>query len=71
MLSDDEIRERIAQAYGAQFTSCQRLLELAQANFAKWSGRAVKRGADRIILAEIARATDVRRLAAAMPRRIR
>jgi hypothetical protein len=57
MLSDDEIRERIAQAYGAQFTSCERLLEHAQAEMTKWSGRAVKRGADRIILAEIARGT--------------
>lgn len=57
MLSDDEIRERIAKAYAAQFTSCEQLLEHAHSEMTDWSGRAVKRGADRIILAEIARGT--------------
>ena len=57
MLSDEEIRGRIADAYGPQLTSCQRLLALAQDEMANWSGRPVKRGADRIVLAEVARAT--------------
>jgi hypothetical protein len=57
MLSDDEIRRRIAKVYGPRLTSCDQLLTHAQSEMAHWSGRAVKRGADRISLAEIARAT--------------
>lgn len=57
MLTDDEIHERIADAYGSQLASCELLLALAHNEMATWSGRAVKRGADRIILAEVARAT--------------
>jgi hypothetical protein len=57
MLSDEEIRSRIAESYGPQITSCDRLLTLARNEMANWSGRPVKRGADRIILAEVSRAT--------------
>lgn len=57
MLSDEEIRSRIAESYGPQLRSCDRLLTLAQNEMANWSGRPVKRGADCIILAEVSRAT--------------
>jgi Family of unknown function (DUF5677) len=56
-LTDDEIRMCIIETYGSQLKACRDLLALAHNELGAWSGRAVKRGADRIIVAEAARAT--------------
>jgi hypothetical protein len=56
-LTDDEVRELIAQKYDGQLAACRELLEFATAEIQTWSGRPVKRGADRIIVLEASRAT--------------
>lgn len=47
----------IRDHHGAELDACQRLLDFAVAELQAWSGRPAKQGADRIILAEAARAT--------------
>jgi hypothetical protein len=56
-LSDEEVRRFIEHTYASELDGCRRLLEFAITELHAWSGRAVKRGADRIIIAEGARAT--------------
>lgn len=56
-LTDDDVRELIAQKYDAQLAACRALLEFATVEIQAWSGRPVKRGADRIIVLEASRAT--------------
>lgn len=56
-LTDDEVRAYIAREYGDQLAACRRLLEFGTDELQAWSGRAVKRGADRIIVLEAFRAT--------------
>ena len=56
-LTDDDVRARIAETYGEQLDACRTLLEFGIGELQAWSGRAIKRGADRIIVAEAARAT--------------
>jgi hypothetical protein len=56
-LSDAEIRSRISERYGAELAACRELLDLAVARFQSWTGRPIKRGADRITVVEAARAT--------------
>lgn len=54
---DDVVQKMIRERFGEQVAACSSLLELAFAELSAWSGRPIKRGADRIILAEAARAT--------------
>lgn len=56
-LRDDDVRALISKAYGGQLSACAELLEFAISEVQSWSGRPVKRGADRIIIFEAARAT--------------
>jgi Family of unknown function (DUF5677) len=56
-LTDDDVRALIAEEYGDELAACNELLEFAIKEVQHWSGRPVKCGADRIILAEAARAT--------------
>src|SRR5688500_5735965 len=56
-LSDAEVRRRIKETYASELQACRRLLEFATRELHAWSGRPLKRGADRIIIAEAARAT--------------
>jgi hypothetical protein len=56
-LTDDEVRALITKAYGHRLDACRELLEFAINEVQNWSGRPVKRGADRIIIFEAARAT--------------
>jgi hypothetical protein len=56
-LTDAEVRAYIAGEYGDQLAACRRLLEFGTAELQAWSGRPVKRGADRIIVSEAFRAT--------------
>jgi hypothetical protein len=56
-MTDDEVRALIAEHYGGEIAACKELLEFAISEVQNWSGRPVKRGADRIILFEAARAT--------------
>jgi uncharacterized protein DUF5677 len=56
-LTDDEVRALIAEEYDDELAACRELLEFAIREVQAWSGRPVKRGADRIIVYEAARAT--------------
>lgn len=56
-LTDDEVRALIAKSYGDRLRACRELLEFAIGEVQNWSGRSIKRGADRIIIFEAARAT--------------
>jgi hypothetical protein len=56
--TDDEgVRAAIAQSSGEELVACRSLLDVALAELGAWSGRPIKRGADRVILAEAVRAT--------------
>lgn len=57
MPSEDDLPGLIRKHHGDEIDANQALLDLAASELGAWSGRAVKRGADRIILAEAARAT--------------
>jgi hypothetical protein len=54
---DDSPIDSIRDHYGTEIDACQGLLDFAVAELQAWSGRPAKQGADRIILAEAARAT--------------
>jgi hypothetical protein len=56
-LTDDEVRALIAEKEEDALAACGELLEFAIGEVQAWSGRPVKRGADRIIVFEAARAT--------------
>lgn len=56
-LTDDDVRELIAKTYGEQLAACRELLEFGITEVQAWTGRPIKRGADRIIVFEAARAT--------------
>jgi hypothetical protein len=56
-LSDDDVRALIADEYDDELDACKTLLEFSIGEVQAWSGRPVKRGADRIIISEAARAT--------------
>src|SRR5687767_2424023 len=56
-LTDEEIRELIAEHYGDEIAACRELLEFGISELQQWSGRPVKRGADRVIVFEASRAT--------------
>jgi Family of unknown function (DUF5677) len=51
------LREAIEKDCGAELEACRSLLDFALADLGAWSGRPIKRGADRVILAEAVRAT--------------
>jgi hypothetical protein len=56
--TDDEgVRAAIAQSSGEELVACRSLLDFALSELGAWSGRPIKRGADRVILAEAVRAT--------------
>lgn len=54
---DDRVRTVIARDSGEELTACKATLSFALKELGAWSGRPIKRGADRIILAEAARGT--------------
>jgi hypothetical protein len=56
-LTDDQVRALIAEEYDDELAACRELLEFSIGEVQAWSGRPVKRGADRIIVYESARAT--------------
>jgi hypothetical protein len=56
-LSDDGVRTLIAEHYGDEIAACSELLEFGIREVQHWSGRPIKRGADRIIVFEAARST--------------
>ncbi len=55
--TSDEIRALIVEHYGEELAACRQLLDFAITEVQAWSGRPIKRGADRIIMVEAARAT--------------
>ena len=56
-LTDAQVRAYIAHEYRDELAACRRLLEFGIDELQAWSGRPIKRGADRIIVAEASRAT--------------
>lgn len=54
---NQRIRKTIAKDCRAELQACSSLLEFALADLDAWSGRPIKRGADRMIIAEAVRAT--------------
>jgi hypothetical protein len=56
-LTDREVRRLISREYGQEIRACRELLDYAVAELQSWSGRPIKRGAGRIIVAEAARGT--------------
>jgi hypothetical protein len=56
-LTDDQVRALIARYYRDELAACRELLEFGIREVQHWTGRAVKRGADRIIVFEAARGT--------------
>jgi Family of unknown function (DUF5677) len=54
---NQRVRAVIAKGCGEELGACRSLLDFALAELGAWSGRPIKRGADRIILAEALRAT--------------
>jgi Family of unknown function (DUF5677) len=56
-MTDDDVRRLIAEHYGQHIAACRTLLDFAAKELKAWSGRPIKRGADRLIVAEAARAT--------------
>jgi Family of unknown function (DUF5677) len=54
---NQHVRAVIANDSGAELAACRSLLDFALAELGAWSGRPIKQGADRIILAEAVRAT--------------
>jgi hypothetical protein len=54
---NQRLREAIAKDCRAELDACRSLLDFALADLAAWSGRPIKRGADRMIIAETVRAT--------------
>jgi Family of unknown function (DUF5677) len=55
--TDEEIRTVVAEQFGDEIRACTALRDFAVGELQAWSGRAIKRGADRIIIAEAARGT--------------
>ena len=56
-LIDAQVRTLIARHYRDEIDACRKLLDFAVSELVGWSGRPARRGADRIIAAEVARAT--------------
>jgi Family of unknown function (DUF5677) len=56
-IENERVRREIAKDCGAELAACRSLLDFALAELDTWSGRPIKQGADRIILAEAVRAT--------------
>jgi hypothetical protein len=54
---DNGVRARIARDSGEELTASRAVLNFALRELSAWSGRPIKRGADRIVLAEGARGT--------------
>lgn len=54
---DERVGAVIAKDSGEELAGCKALLSFALAEWGAWSGRPIKRGADRIVLAEAARGT--------------
>ena len=54
---DERVRAVIAKDSGRELEACAALLSFALDELGAWSGRPIKRGADRIVLAEAARGT--------------
>jgi Family of unknown function (DUF5677) len=54
---DERVRALIAKHSGRELEACATLLSFAFEELSAWSGRPIKRGADRIVLAEAARGT--------------
>jgi hypothetical protein len=54
---DEEVQAAIAREHGDELAECRKLLEFGVSQMQGWTGRPVKRGADRLILAETARGT--------------
>ena len=55
--TDEQVRALIVEHHGKQLAACKALASFAAGALQAWSGRPIKRGADRIIVAEAARAT--------------
>ena len=54
---DAEVQAVVARDHGGELEACRKLLEFGVSQMQGWTGRPIKRGADRLILAEAARAT--------------
>lgn len=56
-IDDHQVRVAIASEHGKELAACRSLLDFSLVQLGDWSGRPIKRGADRVILAEAVRAT--------------
>lgn len=54
---DDEVQAAIATQHREELAECRKLLQFGVSEMQAWTGRGIKRGADRLIVAEAARAT--------------